>query len=225
MSAATIFCEDYERVEQAAKKSAVIATAVAIAFLSIACFFLGLCIAALWRRVASLQTRLDGQTSLVHGAGQRLPTSGIDILTGAHVTLSATHAQPAFILAISPHCSACEKLISFAIVLSRSQGLRLVFMGRGPAEGYGALVQACHMQEYPILALDLMEPVPSGMAPPHAIIVGPGGAVLASAPVNSRAHLELFLAAHAPKLNAQEQPAGPADSAPVAALYVRGTPG
>jgi len=170
----------------------------------IVCIGLGVLVFALMRQVGVLHDRVApaGALSLSGGlkAGERLPATRFESLTGGEIALSGdTGENRATLLAfISPNCPVCAELTEPLKAIARQERdwLRVVFASDGEdIPAHRAAISRYGLEDFPyLLSRDL------GMALevsklPYAALIDADGVLRAKGLANSREHIESLFAA------------------------------
>ena len=176
---------------------------------------------ALARQVGTLNDRLAQAVGLVGEGGPRAgdpaPMIAAPGLGGGVVNVGGPDAEgrAALLLFVAPDQPVCKAIIPVAMILARSEGLRLVFVGDGDARKLAAMVDRFRMTGFDFaLSGQVAMAYQTGVLP-WAVLIGGDGRVRARGAVSAREHLESLIAAG----NTREASAG-ADASNVVAMPI-----
>jgi methylamine dehydrogenase accessory protein MauD len=158
-------------------------------------------VAALARQIGVLHERIAPMGALVTDGGPKsgdvAPLISAQTLDGRVVTVGGSNdfGQSVLLLFVAPDCPICKKIIPIAMVMSRAERLRLIFVGDGEAADYRAMIARHKMDGF-----DLVNSAQIGLAYqigklPSAVLIRPDGTIAGKGLVNSREHLESLIVA------------------------------
>jgi methylamine dehydrogenase accessory protein MauD len=150
---------------------------------------------ALARQLGVLRARLDPGSGFGNsagpGAGDRAPVIAASSLAGGVVNVGAPDANgPVLLLFVTPDGAACRKMVPVAMVLARSEGLRLVFVGQGTAEAYANMAARFRIDSFDFATSAQATNAYRVAQRPEAVLVAADGTIAARGRVKSREHLE-----------------------------------
>jgi methylamine dehydrogenase accessory protein MauD len=120
----------------------------------------------------------------------------------------ALDGQPSLLLFIAPDCAACRKIVPVAMVLARAEGFRLVFVGDGRGDGYGAMVKRYRMDGFDFALSAQIGKAYRIARLPTAALIAPNGVLGAIGQVDRREDLHNLIVAgkaHADAARAAER--------------------
>ncbi|AHE53134.1 methylamine utilization protein MauD [Sphingomonas sanxanigenens] len=156
---------------------------------------------SLARQVGTLNDRLAQAAGLVAEGGPRVgdpaPMIAAPGLGGGVVNVGGPDAggRAALLLFVTPDSPVCKAIIPVAMILARSEGLRLVFVGDGDARNLAAMVDRFRMTGFDFALSGQVVAAYQASVLPWGVLIGGDGRVRARGAVSAREHLESLIAA------------------------------
>lgn len=157
---------------------------------------------ALARQVGVLHIRVAPAGALDAGKGPAVgdlaPHLHATTLDGAPLTIGNVGTAPALrlLMFVSAQCPLCKSLIPVAKSFAAAERVELVFVGDDDPASQRAMIAQHDMGGFPFVnSTDVGRSFEVDKLP-HAVLLGPGGRILAKGLVNSREHLESLIVSH-----------------------------
>lgn len=156
---------------------------------------------ALARQVGVLNERLAQAVGFVGEGGPRAgdvaPMIAAPGLGGGVVNVGGPDGEgrAALLLFVAPDSPICKAIIPVAMILARSERLRLVFVGDGDARALAAMVDRFRMTGFDFALSGQIATAYHAGALPWAVLIGTDGRIRARGAVSGREHLESLIAA------------------------------
>ncbi|XOV83789.1 MAG: redoxin family protein [bacterium] len=172
--------------------------AIAFVLLWLVVIVMALVIWALARQIGVLHERIApaGALSLRNGLaiGGPAPRVTVELVSGAQLTVGAENinGRSTLVFFFSPTCPICKELLPIIKRSTRSEQdwIDVVLAGDGDAIKHQQMLQAFHMQAFPLtLSAQLGMAYHVGKLP-YAVLIDDKGQLQAAGLVNSREHLE-----------------------------------
>ncbi|MBW4330563.1 methylamine utilization protein MauD [Stakelama sp. CBK3Z-3] len=190
---------------------------VCIALLFVAVIALARQLALLRERIAPLAVYTAGHAPKIGDPSPVIPAHTLD---GRVITLGGRSEldQPVLLLFVATDCPVSTRIIPSAMVLSRAEQLRLVFVGDGDAEAYRAMVRRFKAQAHDFVNNAQIRMTYQVSRMPSAILLKGDGTIAASGLVNSREHLETLVVTNDVDFDAADTPLDQNDRAEAVAM-------
>ncbi len=163
---------------------------IAVALLTVA-------VIALSRQIAALRAQAAPMEKRAPRVGDLAPVIAAPSLSGDVVTVGgrAVDGRPSLLLFVAADCAISGKIIPVATVIARAGGLRLILVGDGDGEDFGAMLRRLRLDNVDFALSTQIGPAYQVGRLPWAVLIGVEGNIAARGPVKSREHLESLLVA------------------------------